>query len=73
MKRFTLPNYHPRILAVMIFAVIALLVGFVASSRHTYAEGATPSTTGEHIITLHDDGVDKGFITKKSTLREAFA
>jgi uncharacterized protein YabE (DUF348 family) len=57
----------------MIFAVIALLVGFVASSRHTYAEGATPSTTGEHIITLHDDGVDKGFITKKSTLREAFA
>ena len=27
--------------------------------------------TGEHIITLHDDGTDKGFITKKQTLREA--
>lgn len=71
MKRFTLPYYHPRILIVVTFAVIALLVSFVASARHTYAEGATPPVAGEHIITLHDDGVDKGFITKKSTLREA--
>jgi uncharacterized protein YabE (DUF348 family) len=29
-------------------------------------------TTDEHIITLHDDGVEKGFITKAKTLREAF-
>ncbi len=71
MKRFTLPYYHPRIFIVVTFAVIALLVGFLASARHTYAEGATPPVAGEHIITLHDDGVDKGFITKKSTLREA--
>lgn len=28
---------------------------------------------GEHIITVHDDGQDKGFITKKQTLREALA
>lgn len=73
MKRFTLPNYHPRTLIVVTFTVIALLVGFIASSRHTYAEGSTPPAAGEHIITLHDDGIDKGFITKKATLREALA
>ena len=28
---------------------------------------------GEHIITVHDDGQSKGFITKKQTLREALA
>ena len=56
-----------------VLAALALLsVIFVSSSYRANAESAIPSAN-EHIITIHDDGVDKGFITKKSTLREAFA
>ncbi|MGB4957034.1 MAG: ubiquitin-like domain-containing protein, partial [Candidatus Saccharimonas sp.] len=39
-------------------------------SHQAFAAG-TVKTSSEHIITLHDDGIDKGFITKKATVREA--
>lgn len=52
--------------------VLALLSVITFNNYRASADSAT-AATDEHIITLHDDGTDKGFITKKSTLREALA
>ena len=53
--------------------VLTLLVGFISLFIHkAHAESTVPASD-EHVITLHDDGVDKGFITKAKTLREAFS
>ena len=62
------PHYHRIVFSVLI-ALTLLIVSF-AMSR--YASAASPENTTGRIITLHDDGIDKGFITKKATLREAF-
>lgn len=58
------------------FSVIAVLMFLVAIFAFTHqaaamSEKESSRTSAERIITLHDDGTDKGFITKKSTLREA--
>jgi len=55
-----------------VLTTLALLSVIIFSSYRASAESATPAAN-EHIITLHDNGTDKGFITKKSTLREALA
>lgn len=65
------PHHHYRIFASVLVA-LALVGAAALLSRHASAESSV-AATGEHIITLHDDGVDKGFITEKSTLREALA
>lgn len=62
---------HPRILFSALAALVLLVVA-TATGHYAFAAG-TVRTSSEHIITLHDDGVDKGFITKKSTLREALS
>ena len=54
-------------------AVIAVFVGlaiYVTITPHAHADDESIAA-GEHIITLHDDGEDTGFITKEATLREA--
>lgn len=56
----------------IVLTTLALLSVIIFSSYRASAESATPAAN-EHIITLHDNGTDKGFITKKSTLREALA
>ncbi len=62
-------SHHYRFLFSALAALVFLGVVF-AMSHQAFATG--PSQASEsHIITLHDDGVDKGFITKKATLREA--
>ncbi len=64
-------SHHYRFL----FSALAALVFFAVigfSSHYAFAAGDDKPTNGR-IITLHDHGVDKGFITKKATLREALA
>ena len=56
------------IAALMAIALVAIYSLFV---HKAHAESPV-TAAGEHVITLHDDGVDKGFITKAHTLREAF-
>ena len=58
-----------------LFSALAALVLFVAiifTGQYAFAAGED-KVTNDRIITLHDRGVDKGFITKKATLREALA
>jgi uncharacterized protein YabE (DUF348 family) len=66
---FYKPRHHYRIFvtALIALAVFGVIFGM---TRLAAAQGAGPSTEGR-IITLHDDGVDKGFMTKQTTLREA--
>lgn len=67
----TKTSHHYRILISALAALVFLGVIF-ATSQHAFAASEV-QVSSEHIITLHDDGVDKGFITSKSTLREALA
>ena len=52
-----------------ILALATLLLVFIGvfTMRPVHAQGSA----GQHIITVHDDGVDKGFVTSSSTVREA--
>lgn len=60
-----------RRLFVAVLSSIAALLGVVwVSTVHAQAESTT-KVAGTHIINLHDGGQDIGFITKKTTLREA--
>lgn len=66
---FSKPTHHYRI---FVAAFVALtFLGITLILTHRAQADSTNVATDEHIITVHDDGVDKGFITKKSTLREA--
>lgn len=65
-------SHRYRIFFSVLAALVLLSVIFMFSSYRANAESAVPAAD-EHIIVLHDNGVDKGFVTKKSTLREAFA
>jgi uncharacterized protein YabE (DUF348 family) len=55
-------------MAIALLCFVVFLSFFASKARAV----DTISATDEHIITLHDDGIDKGFITKATTLREAF-
>lgn len=68
-KVITPPRHHYRIF-ISALAVLVLLGVIFVMNRHVRAEESAPASN-ERIITLHDDGTDKGFITKKSTIREA--
>lgn len=62
-------SHHYRLLFSAL-ATLMFLGAIFAMSHQAFAAG-TVKTSSEHIITLHDDGIDKGFITKKATVREA--
>lgn len=52
--------------------VIAIFgVGLTFTNYRAHAEST--ESAGGRVITLHDSGTERGFITKKTTLREAFA
>lgn len=52
--------------------VIAIFgVGLTFTNYRARAESS--ESAGGRVITLHDNGTERGFITKKSTLRQAFA
>ena len=51
-------------------AVLALVALYVTMTPPVRADDQSVAA-GEHIITVHDDGEDKGFITKETTLRAA--
>ena len=68
-KVITPPRHHYRIF-ISALAVLVLLGVIFVMNRHVRAEEFA-TASNERIITLHDDGTDKGFITKKSTIREA--
>ncbi len=64
---------HPHHWMAFIGALVVLFGAYmIASTRHAAAE-APVVKAGEHIITVHDDGAEVGFITKEDTLRKAFA
>lgn len=52
-----------------ILALATLL--FVVIGVFTMRPVRALSANGQHIITVHDDGVDKGFVTSASTIRDA--
>lgn len=60
---------HIIVISALIFGAAAVIAG--TSVRNAYAVGAAAPAVASHIITLHDDGKEKGFITKASTLRQA--
>lgn len=51
-------------------ALIVLGIGVLGFSV-TSAESSNAPVAGEHVITLHDDGIEKGFYTKAKTLKAA--
>lgn len=65
MQAIITPHRHLRLViasALVLFGVILA----TALMRPVHAQSA-----GDHIITVHDDGVDKGFVTRASTVRDA--
>lgn len=54
-----------------VFSLVVIVFGIILASR-THAESQTPVASGEHLITLHDNGQDKGFLTSATTLGDAF-
>ena len=58
------------------YRLYAVSFGWIVCLYGNYAKARADERSlaaGEHIITVHDDGRSKGFITKKQTLREALA
>ena len=54
----------------MAFTLLCFVV-FASFFAHNVRAVGAVTAADEHIITLHDDGTDKGFITKATTLRAA--
>ncbi|MBP6038231.1 MAG: G5 domain-containing protein [Candidatus Saccharimonas sp.] len=69
MKRLFIHHTYTNWAVAALVVAVGLLL-FLSFSHRVYAESSVPSAN-EHIITVHDDGVDKGFITTAGTLREA--
>lgn len=54
--------------------IFCLAVAMIGVSLATHADAASnqPVVAGKHLITLHDNGQDRGILTGASTLRAAF-
>ena len=72
MDKIIARSSHRYRLLFAVLSALAILSIIVFTSYRVNADSAAPAAD-EHIITLHDNGTDKGFITKKSTLRAALA
>ncbi len=57
----------------IVLSIIGLLFVFSLgiAVRNTYAESENISRTGKHVLTVYDDGVQKGILTEATTLRDA--
>lgn len=67
MKALRTPHRHATIILATLVALVSVWLGVAMVSPVR----ADEVTYREHIITVHDDGVDKGFVTEASTVREA--
>lgn len=56
---------------IAISSVLILFFGILLAAKAN-AEPTIPVATGEHLITIHDRGQDRGILTSAKTLREAF-
>lgn len=68
MQAIVTPQKHLRLMAAIMIACFLVVAGLIMM-RPAHAEGT--ESADAHIITVHDDGTDKGFITNASTVREA--
>ena len=68
-KLFSTPHHHRRLMVAGV--LVLLLVGLFVTFVHRADAASLTQSSDSHIITLHDDGNDIGFITKKTTVREA--
>jgi uncharacterized protein YabE (DUF348 family) len=64
-------RYHYRLIGLVL--LVACTAYGVLSVRSVYAVGTEDSVSHEHIVTVHDDGQEKGFMTRATTLRQALA
>lgn len=72
MQKIISSKHHTKLAFIVASLLAVVLVSYLSITRQAHAVAKT-DTDDTHIITIHDDGVDKGFISKKSTLREALA
>lgn len=66
--------YTPHQYLKLVSAIAIALIGVVLMTiliRPVHAQGAGEGNGSKRIITVHDDGVDKGFVTEASSVREA--
>lgn len=70
MTRFTNLLQHNRTIFFMATALLSFML-FASLFVHNARAAESQLVAEDHIITLHDDGVEKGFITSAKTLREA--
>jgi uncharacterized protein YabE (DUF348 family) len=54
-----------------VFCLVILVLGIVLASR-AHAASASEVANGDHLITLHDGGQDRGILSSAPTLRQAF-
>lgn len=57
----------------VLFAIAGILTLFFLgiAMRNTFAVTENASRTGKHVLTVYDDGIEKGVLTEADTLREA--
>ncbi|HJP81091.1 MAG TPA: G5 domain-containing protein [Candidatus Saccharimonadales bacterium] len=61
----------PLLFRAVLVSTFFLLVSGIFVAHHAHAQSSTTTTNG-HLITLHDEGTERGILTQASTLREAF-
>ena len=71
MTRLTITPHRLSLYSIAAVIALVLFVFAALSMRSTAHAESVAISADEHIITLHDDGTEKGFITKAKTLREA--
>lgn len=55
----------------LVFVALLSTVFLSIGVRNSYADSDNISRTGKHVLTVYDDGVEKGILTEADTLREA--
>jgi uncharacterized protein YabE (DUF348 family) len=61
----------PYSLIATVFCALIMTLGVILANR-AHAESTADVVTGEHLITLHDGGRDRGILSSATTLRQAF-
>ena len=67
MQAIITPHRHLKLFIAIAIAILGVVTAIVMM-RPAHAQGPQ---TGQHIITVHDDGIDKGFVTEATTVRAA--
>ncbi len=65
--------FRRQVISLLSFLLVFFFGVFLTSSVQAATTQPKPVVrAGEHLVTIHDSGKDKGILTKASTLREAF-